>query len=80
MTIQEQEAFQDYLRNIEDELLEAVTGDYIWLSAQYEKEDDQDARFHWRRAACKSECSRRRKLRIWRNAERAVGGPMTQVA
>ena len=79
MTIQEQESFKDYLRNIEDELLEQVTADYIWLSAQYE-EDEQDKRFNWRRTACREECGRRRKLRIWRNAERAVAGPMPQVA
>ena len=78
MTIQEQESFQDYIRSIEDELLEQVTADYIWLAAQYD--DEQDARFRWRRGACRAECARRRKLRIWYNAERAVGGPMPQVA
>lgn len=36
MTMQEQDAFRDYLRNIEDELLEAVTTDYIWLASQTE--------------------------------------------
>ena len=79
MTIQEQEAFRDYLKSIEDELLEAVTADYIWLAAQYE-EDEPDARFHWRRGACREECARRRQLRIWRRAERAVGDPVPQVA
>jgi hypothetical protein len=79
MTIQEQAAFRDYLRAIEDELLEAVTADYIWLAAQYE-EDEPSGRFLWRRSACREECGRRHKLRIWRNAERAVGGPMPQVA
>ncbi len=80
MTIQEQESFQDYLESVDDELLEAVTADYIWLSAQYEEEDGSEARFRWRRVACKAECSRRRKVHIWRNAERAVGGPMPRVA
>jgi hypothetical protein len=79
MTNQEQESFQDYIRNIEDELLEAVTADYIWLAAQYE-EDGWDTRFHWRRAACRAECSRRRKMYLWRHAERAVSGPMPRVA
>jgi hypothetical protein len=79
MTIQEQEAFHDYLRSIEDELLEAVTADYIWLAAQYEDEGGED-RFHWRREACRDECTRRRKLRIWRNAKRAVSNPIEQVA
>jgi hypothetical protein len=79
MTIQEQEAFRDYLRTIEDELLEAVTADYIWLAAQCE-EDGPNARFDWRRGACREECARRGKLRIWRRAERAIASPVTQVA
>jgi hypothetical protein len=79
MTIQEQDAFRDYLRTIEDELLEAVTADYIWLAAQY-RDDEPNARFQWRRGACREECGRRRKLRIWRNAEEKVAGPIPQVA
>ena len=78
MTIQEQDAFRDYLGTIEDELLEAVTADYIWLAAQYEAEPPE-SRFHWRRGACREECARRGKLRLWRRAERAVSTPLTQV-
>ena len=79
MTIPEQEAFQDYLRSIEDELLQAVTADYIWLAAQHAGEEP-GGRFHWRREACRDECVRRRKPRIWRDAERSVAGPIPQVA
>ena len=79
MTAQEQEAFKDYLRAIEDELLEAVTADYMWLSAQTENEQPE-SRFHWRRNACHEECVRRGKLRIWRRAELSVASPVTQVA
>jgi hypothetical protein len=79
MTTQEQDAFRDYLRNIEDELLEAVTSDYIWLSSQTEDEQPE-SRFHWRRSACREECLRRGKPRIWRRAERALAGSMDQVA
>ena len=79
MTLQEQDAFREYLRNIEDELLEAVAADYIWLAAQG-LDEEPNARYQWRRLACREECGRRRKLRIWRNAERAVAGPMPQVA
>jgi hypothetical protein len=79
MTRQEQEAFRDYLRTIEDELLEAVTADYIWLSSQ--SEDGQpDSRFHWRRGACREECLRRGKPRIWRRAEQGLAGAVGQVA
>jgi hypothetical protein len=78
MTIQEQQAFREYLGTIEDELLEAVTADYIWLAAQ--SEEEPESRFHWRRGVCREECVRRGKLRIWRKAERDVSGPLTQVA
>ena len=71
MTIQEQQAFREYLGSIEDELLEAVTADYIWLAAQSEDEAP-DSRFYWRRGACREECAHRGKLRIWSRAERAV--------
>ena len=74
MTIQEQEAFQDYLYGIEDELLEAVTADYIWLAAQSE-EQGPHSRFQWRRGACRQECARRGKLRIWRRAEQNALAP-----
>ena len=79
MTIQEQEAFREYLGTIEDELLEAVTADYMWLSSQT-GDELPESRFHWRRGACHEECVRRGKLRIWRRAERAVAGPVPQVA
>jgi hypothetical protein len=79
MTAQEQESFRDYLRTIEDELLEAVTADYMWLASQTDDEQPE-SRFHWRRSACHEECVRRGKLRIWRRAERALAGPMPQVA
>lgn len=79
MTIQEQEVFEDYLRGIEDELLEAVSADYIWLASQYE-EESPDARYCWRRSACYAECERRRKLRIWRRAEETINGAIPQVA
>ena len=71
MTTQEQDAFRDYLRTIEDELLEAVTADYIWLASQTEDEQPV-SRFHWRRGACREECLRRGKARIWRRAERSA--------
>ena len=81
MTRQEQNAFRDYLRTIEDELLAAVTADYIWLAAQSEDENDQPAsRFRWRRGACHEECVRRGKARIWRQAERELAGAVGQVA
>ena len=75
MTIQEQEAFRDYVRGIEDELLEAVTADYIWLAAQ---SDDKgpESRFTWRRCVCREECARRGKLRIWRRAEQTALAPV----
>jgi len=79
MTIQEQDAFRDYLRSIEDELLEAVSADYIWLASQTD-EEAPEPRFRWRRTACQEECARRGKLRIWRRAERTINGPATQVA
>jgi hypothetical protein len=79
MTKQEQEAFQDYLRTIEDELLEAVAADYMWLAAQTDDEPP-GSRFQWRRTACHEECVRRGKLRIWRRAERAISAPIPQVA
>ena len=79
MTIQEQQAFQEYLGTIEDELLEAVAADYIWLAAQSE-DGTPDSRFHWRRGACREECAHRGKLRIWRRAERTISGPLSQVA
>lgn len=78
MTTQEQDAFREYLGTIEDELLEAVTADYMWLASQTEGE--QESRFHWRRTACHEECVRRGKLRIWRRAERAISGSIPQVA
>jgi len=78
MTIEEQQAFRDYLRTIEDELLEAVAADYIWLAGQ--SLEEPDSRFHWRRGVCREECARRGKLRIWRRAERAITSPLTQVA
>jgi hypothetical protein len=57
MTPQEQDTFLEYLRSIEDELLEAVTADYIWL---VETDDESPvSRFYWRRGACLEECSRR---------------------
>jgi len=81
MTKQEQNAFRDYLRTIEDELLGAVTADYIWLASQSEDENGQpDSRFHWRRGACHDECLRRGKSRIWRRAERELAGAVRQVA
>ena len=79
MTTQEQEAFREYLATIEDELLEAVTADYMWLAAQTD-EDQAQSRFLWRRSACHEECVRRGKLRIWRRAERALAGPIPRVA
>jgi hypothetical protein len=79
MTMQEQDAFRDYLRSIEDELLEAVTADYIWLSSQTE-DGQPESRFEWRRCACREECQRRGKPRIWRHAERALAGTLDQVA
>ena len=79
MTMEEQVAFLDYLRHIEDELLEAVTADYIWLAAQAD-EQSPNSRFYWRRGACRQECARRGKLRIWNRAERAVSGSIPQVA
>ena len=75
MTIQEQEAFRDYVRGIEDELLEAVTADYIWLASQSDEHGPQ-ARFDWRRGACREECARRGKLRIWRRAEHSALAPV----
>ena len=36
MTTQEQDVFREYLRSIEDELLVAVSADYIWLAVQTE--------------------------------------------
>ena len=79
MTIEEQQGFREYLRSIEDELLEAVTADYIWLAAQSD-EEGPESRFYWRRGACREECARRGKLRIWSRAEREIAGPMSQVA
>ena len=79
MNQQEQVAFRDYLEHIEDELLEAVTADYIWLAAQSE-DQSPDSRFYWRREACHEECGRRGKLRLWRRAERTITGPYGQVA
>lgn len=79
MTVQEQDAFRDYLRTIEDELLEAVTVDYIWLSSQI-AEDQTESRFQWRRCACREECLRRGKPRIWRRAQRALSGSVSDVA
>ena len=79
MTQQEQDAFRDYLQHIEDELLEAVTADYIWLAAQSEDRSPY-SRFYWRRNACRAECARRGKLRIWRRAEAAIHGPVGRVA
>ena len=79
MTKQEKEAFTEYLGTIEDELLEAVAADYIWLASQTEDEQPE-SRFLWRRGACHAECVRRGKLRIWRRAERALSEPISQVA
>jgi hypothetical protein len=79
MTIQEQQAFREYLGSIEDELLEAVTADYIWLAAQSDDEPT-GSRFTWRRGACREECKLRGKLRIWHRAERAVSAPLSEVA
>jgi hypothetical protein len=79
MSTQEQEAFREYLRTIEDELLEAVTADYMWLASQSDGEQPE-SRFQWRRGACHEECVRRGKLRIWRRAERALAGAIPQVA
>ncbi len=79
MTRQEQDAFREYLRTIEDELLEAVTTDYMWLAVQIDDEQPQ-SRFSWRRGACHEECVRRGKLRIWRRAERSLAGAIPQVA
>jgi hypothetical protein len=79
MTRQEQDAFLEYLRTIEDELLEAVTADYIWLSSQTQDEQPE-SRFEWRRGACYEECVQRGKLRIWRRAARAVASPSSRVA
>ena len=79
MTKQEQDAFREYLQHIEDELLESVSADYIWLAAQSDEQSPY-SRFRWRRSACREECARRGKPRIWRRAERAISGPMGQVA
>ena len=54
MTTQEQDVFREYLRSIEDELLVAVSADYIWLAVQTEDEQPE-SRFHWRRGACREE-------------------------
>ena len=79
MTKQEQDAFREYLGTIEDELLEAVTADYMWLASQTD-DDQPESRFQWRRIACHEECVRRGKLRIWRRAERAILGSVPRVA
>jgi hypothetical protein len=79
MTIQEQEVFREYLRSIEDELLEAVAADYMWLAAQ-EGEEKFEARFDWRRRACREECARRGKLRLWQRAERTIFDPLGNAA
>ncbi len=79
MTVQEQDAFRDYLRGIGDSLLEAVAADYIWLAGQSE-DPVPGSRFEWRREACRHECARRGKLRLWRRAERSIHGPIEEVA
>jgi hypothetical protein len=79
MSEHEREDFRDYLQHIEDELLESVTADYIWLANQSEDQSPY-SRFYWRRNACREECARRGKLRIWRQAKNAINGTMGQVA
>jgi hypothetical protein len=79
MTTQEQDGFREYLGSIEDELLEAVTADYLWLAAQ-ETAENGHSRFQWRRAACREECVRRCKPRIWQRAEQSISGPSGHVA
>jgi hypothetical protein len=79
MTNQEQEGFLEYLSSIDDELLEAVTADYLWLAAQSE-DDGFGSRFQWRRGTCREECVRRGKLHIWQRAERMACDPLDNAA
>ena len=74
MTTQEQDVFREYLRSIEDELLVAVSADYIWLAVQTEDEQPE-SRFHWRRERTgRATTATRRGRRSGTNNGPALGG------
>lgn len=64
-------AFRGYLRSLPYDLLESVTGDYVWLSGL---EFDEALRldFRNRRECCREECVRRGVPHLYRLAEQVM--------
>jgi hypothetical protein len=54
------ETFRDYLRSLPEDLLESVTGDYVWLAGlTLEEPGYRGTDFRQRRECCREECVRR---------------------
>lgn len=67
------EAFRQYLQRIEDDLLETVARDFVWLAWEF-RDDPPEPGYVARREACREECVRRGRPQLFRNAERILIG------
>lgn len=63
--------FRGYLRSLPYDLLESVTGDYVWLAA-LKFSEARRADFRKRRECCREECVRRGVPHLYRLAEQVV--------
>lgn len=63
--------FRGYLRSLPYDLLESVTGDYVWLAEQ-EFNEALRADFLNRRECCREECVRRGVPHLYRVAEQVM--------
>lgn len=63
--------FRDYLRSLPYDLLESVTGDYVWLSG-LEFNEARHSEFRNRRECCREECVRRGAPHLYSLAEQVV--------
>ncbi len=64
--------FRDYLESLPDDLLESVTGDYVWLGTLKFDDAGREIDFRGRRECCRDECVRRGTPQIYNDAERIV--------
>ena len=66
-----EETFHQYLQRIDDEMLETVARDFIWLAWEF-RNHPPAAGHAARREACREECVRRGRPQLFRNAERIL--------
>jgi hypothetical protein len=66
------ETFRGYLRSLPEELLESVTGDYIWLSGFPPEPGGRATGFVQRRECCREECARRGVPQLYLRAESSI--------